>query len=118
MGWIDETAPEVLLESSAGAGDYMAAGVALSPRETIQFRVQRTDVSPTEPWGLEIYAALEDGNFGSRPLVTKRYESTQLEATVLMTGPAFVKLRILNVDVSPTDVVRANVTYRKDGVSL
>jgi len=118
MGWGTETAPEALVENVAGAGDYMAAGVALNPRETIQFRVQRTDAVRTEPWGVEIYAALEDANYGSRPLVTKRYEATQLEATLLVTGPCVVTLRILNADVSPTDVVGGNVTYRKDGVSL
>lgn len=118
MPWETDSAGETITEASAGAGVYMAAGVALTPRETIQFDFSRIDASPTEPWAVEVYASIDDTTYGSVPIATRRLDVTDLEANLIVTGPKYVKARVLNADLTPVDVVSVNITYSGDGVSI
>jgi len=120
MPWGTIIGPEELDEADgggAGNGDWMAAGVLLLPRETIQFYFERTD-TPTEPWGAEIFASLDDSDYGGNPIASHRWEATQIKGALVITGPQYVKVRILNVDATPTDVVVVEVSYAKDQVNL
>ncbi|MEE9471226.1 MAG: hypothetical protein V3W32_05850 [Gemmatimonadota bacterium] len=117
MGWADAVGPETLTEPAAGSGKYMAAGISANPRETLAFIFERTD-TPTESWGVEIYAGLADGTWGAVPVSSRRWEAANPEGNIAVTGYPWYIARALNVDASPVDVVVVNVTYRKDRVSL
>ncbi len=117
MAWADVVGPETLTESAAGDGAYMAAGVAMNPRETIHFHFERKD-SPTEPWGTEVYASLDDVDYGDQPIATRRWTAGDTHADLVVTGPLYVKARVVNVDSTPVDVVSVDVTYSRDQVSL
>jgi len=120
MGWADDVGPEELDEADnggAGAGDYMAAGVALNPRESIHFHFTRTD-TPTEAWAIEIYASTDNATWGEVPIASRRWEAAAAEGDIVITGPRYVIARAVNADPGPVDVVVVDVTYSKDQVSI
>ncbi len=118
MTWTADSSPETLTESGAGAGAYMASGVSLGARETIHFHFERTDATPADAWAVEIYASLDGSSWGEVPVASRRWEYGDVEGDVVITGPKYVRARILNADATPVDVVSVDVTYSLDGVSL
>jgi hypothetical protein len=116
MAWSDDSTPEGV--ASDVDDGFMDAGILLKPRETIQFDIERTDSSPTEPWGFEVYASIDGTTWGSRPIAAGRWEVGDLFGNIVVTGPKYVTGRILNADPTPVDVVEGDVTYSTDQVSL
>jgi len=117
VSWGNEVGPETVTESSAGAGKYMAAGIAVGSRGSVQFRFKRTDAA-TEAWGAEIYPSLDDTTYSGTPIEVGRWPASQTEAELTAGNRAFLKARILNADPTPVDLVSVDVYYKPDGVNI
>lgn len=121
MGWTDPSTSETVTEDSAGAGKFMAAVVALQPRETVHLRFVRQD-SPTEPWVAEVYAVLDDtvptNPPTKQPIASRRIDAADDETDIVVTGPRNVIARVVNGDPTPSDVVSVDIDYTLDGVNF
>lgn len=111
----------VILPPESNPGDgTISAYVELTPGETADLHVLRTDAAGAgDDWGLEILGSPDLGIHSSTtPLVSYRILVSRLDKPLLVTGPFSWALRLANFDASKVDLVGGTLTYKLDGVSL
>jgi len=126
MAWSSTTSETDIEEATNGSGRWLgdtatsvgATAIALNPRESLHIHITRTDTPYSDPWGIEAYGSLDGSNWGDIPLRAWRYESSDLEADLVVTGPHYVTFRFINVDASASEKVKVNVDWQTDGVNL
>lgn len=115
LNWIAEVSLGTLTESSAGAGAF-SIGVQLKTRERIAFFGIRQD-TPTEIWAMEIFARINTV-WGDTPIASRIFPAADINQFLEIEGPPEVRLRIINADASPVDVVSVAAGYTIDGGSI
>ena len=119
MGTWTSITSESIIEPSAGDG-IASAAVYPEPGEGYCYVVKRTgDFDDSDPWKGELQVAVDVANDEWVTVDTRRNTASQTLMTFPFRGPLYaVRVWIENDDITPTDVVGADVDYRRDGVTI
>lgn len=119
MGTWTGITSEAIIEASAGDG-IASAAVNPEPGEGYCYVIKRTgDFDDSDPWLGQLQVAVDVDNGEWVVVDEQRQASTNTLMVFPFRGPIYAaRVWIENDDATPTDVVGADVDYRKDGVTI
>lgn len=94
-------------------GDWIRLGT----KELCEYTVVRTDVTPTQRWLIDV---IRSSNASRESQAHPRFmvEASQAAFEFAVEGCYSFKVRIRNAETSPTETVKTNHYWRKDGLDL